>query len=267
MENTRAGTVWIWLAYLLIYPAVAIALVVYLGALASQILPGSILFIPDASNLVWVTLGTLDVIAMNIALYVVVTLVTLGLSANSIAREKQGKTWDALLLTGVDARHLVWGKWWATVRTLWKDYALVGMLRLGMVAWLIAATSSEFFFRPFLPGLSAGMAYLLVGGLVAVLYTVLDAMLTAALGLVAALADFRTGIAAVGALIIRVVMLFAPLAIPPLVFTQLEVHEASFYLEFWMVCLAINAGLVWLLLRGGQALAVRQQALPPAEKE
>jgi hypothetical protein len=263
MENTRAGSVWVGLAYLMTYPALLLSIVVYLSALASQIIPGSIVLTFDQNSIALVTVTLIYLIAMSIALYVVVTLVTLGLSSNSISREKQGKTWDALLLTGVDARQLVWGKWWATMRTFWKDIALVWMLRLSMIVWLIVVTDGEFIYRLVVPQFSPELAYLLVGAFMVAAYTLLDAMLTAALGQIAALADRRTGIVVFLALVIRLLTLFAPLVLPFLIYTHFEMHEASFYIGFWGFCLGVYIVLIWLLLRVGQWLATRQRALPP----
>jgi len=263
MENTRAGSVWVGLAYLMTYPALLLSVMMYLGTLASQIIPGSIVVTFDQNNIAYVTLIPIYMIAMSISLYVVVMLVTFGLSINSISREKQSKTWEALLLTGVDARQLVWGKWWATVRTLWKDYALVWLLRLGMIVWLIVVTDGEFFYRMVVPQLSPEMVYLLVTAFMVAIYTVLDAMLTAALGQMIALADRRTGAVVFLGLAIRLVMLLLQLVVPVMVFTKREVHEASFYMGFWGVCLLLYAAFIWGLLRLGQWLAVRQYALPP----
>jgi len=66
---------------------------------------------------------------------------TLGLSANSIGREQQANNWDMLVLTGVDARSIVRGKWWATVQHSWRPYVMLGILRGLLVVWLGATTS------------------------------------------------------------------------------------------------------------------------------
>jgi hypothetical protein len=219
----------------------------------------------DSGNIALITLILIYMIAMSISLYVVVMLVTFGLSMNSISREKQGKTWEALLLTGVDARQLVWGKWWATVRTLWKDYALVWLLRLGMIVWLIVVTDGEFYYRTVVPQFSPEMVYLLVTAFMVAVYTVLDAMLTAALGQIIALGDRRTGIVVFFGFAIRLFTLLFPVIVPMIVFTRREVHEASFYIGFWALCLLAYGAFIWVLLRIGQWLAVRQQALPPEE--
>src|SRR5215813_12287055 len=80
MENTRAGNLWVGLAYLMTYPAALFSILIYLGALASQIIPQSIVLSFDHDSLLLATGVLIFMIAMNIALYAVVSLVTFGLS-------------------------------------------------------------------------------------------------------------------------------------------------------------------------------------------
>ncbi|MCA0454105.1 MAG: hypothetical protein LCI00_09050 [Chloroflexi bacterium] len=70
---------------------------------------------------------------------------TTSLAANSIAREKEAQTWDLLVLTGVDARQIVRGKWWATVQQQIPQYWLLGLLRVGTVS-AIAISSVTFLY-------------------------------------------------------------------------------------------------------------------------
>jgi hypothetical protein len=60
---------------------------------------------------------------------------TLSLSANSIAREKQANNWDILVMTGINARQIIRGKWWATVRGMWRAYLLLAVLRAAVIIW------------------------------------------------------------------------------------------------------------------------------------
>jgi hypothetical protein len=60
----------------------------------------------------------------------------LAFSSNSIARERQQDSWDLLVLTGVDARQVVMGKWAATVRSLWPSFIRLGLLRACIVLFL-----------------------------------------------------------------------------------------------------------------------------------
>lgn len=72
-----------------------------------------------------------------------VQVTTLGMAADSIAREKRSGTWESLLLTGLDARQLVWGKWIAIVRLMWRDYLRLGLLRVGATVGIGALILTE----------------------------------------------------------------------------------------------------------------------------
>jgi len=62
---------------------------------------------------------------------------TISLAANSIAREKESQTWDMLVLTGIDARQIVRGKWSATIQRQLPHYLVLGILRMGATAVLV----------------------------------------------------------------------------------------------------------------------------------
>ncbi|HRF96278.1 MAG TPA: hypothetical protein PLZ51_13825, partial [Aggregatilineales bacterium] len=111
LEKSRSGRAWIILAVLMLLPGVLVTLyllaIVFFGLPIYHLNPNNNDFI---SNLVDV--GLVSLITMNVALYLIVILITLGLSNNSITRERKGQTWDVLVLTNVDARQVVLGKWW-----------------------------------------------------------------------------------------------------------------------------------------------------------
>jgi ABC-type Na+ efflux pump permease subunit len=219
----------------------------------------------DAINEVGLFL--LYVIGINLALYLVVSLVTMALAANSIRREKQGKTWDTLLLTGVNARQIVWGKWWATVCAMGWDHAVMGVIRLGPViciGLLIRLDFSPALRTSLQPPLTQAAYVALTIGLLAT-YTGLDALLSAALGIVAALARLEGLIAFMLALGARVAAAAAFLIfiIPPLIAMQNGLVTAVDSLLPALAGLPVGAALVWIALRLGQWLAVRQHATPP----
>jgi uncharacterized membrane protein (DUF485 family) len=74
---------------------------------------------------------------------------TLYVASSAVARDKhQGQRWEMLVLTGIDAHAIVFGKWWAVVQTLWREYLILGLLRtLGVVVW----ATTTYFARPMLP--------------------------------------------------------------------------------------------------------------------
>jgi hypothetical protein len=87
--------------------------------------------------------GILNILPVATAfiLHFVLMIQTLSLSANSVAREKQANNWDMLVLTGVDARQIIQGKWWATVRRMWPSYVFLSVLRAAVIIWFGASVS------------------------------------------------------------------------------------------------------------------------------
>lgn len=239
ISTSRAGRVWIGLALVLLVPA-AIATLIYLvvALIGTQVPPP---YIP-----IGLLAGVL--IIMNIALYIVVTLMTMGLAANSISREQTGKTWDTLLLTTLNVRQIIWGKWWATLRALWGDHALLGWLRLGLVAWIGTVAAAP----------QIDPLHLLAGLCMAVGYTVAEAGFSAALGLIAPLTEQSSMF--VIALLVRLVVM---VVIGLLIAFVMALHSSL------LMGLLIGLGLLVLLtvalLRLAEMLAVWQQAAPAAE--
>lgn len=191
IQRSRAGYLWIGLAALLMIPALLYALVYSGVTLAAALAPHE--------RLTWLLqdlrqfeAGIVVLLVMNVALYVVVTLITLGLAANSIQRERSGHTWDSLRLTNVGAGRIVLGKWVASLRALWGDHLMLGILRLGLAAFIAT------FVAPFFAGFNGEggerfIAFYPMLLLFALLYTATDAMLSAALGLLAALPQGAAG--------------------------------------------------------------------------
>lgn len=81
---------------------------------------------------------TYDRLRPLVALLLLVTLVnhlyvlahTIQLAVNTII-PRSGTEWDSIVITGIDSRRLIAGKWWALVRLTWRDYLLVGLMRIG----------------------------------------------------------------------------------------------------------------------------------------
>lgn len=194
IQRGRNGTFWIVLAALLVIPAIIGALVFSAFALAGINL--NITALPPWAASIEVLLQLLFValLVVNLSLYPVVTLITLGLSSNSIRREKVGHTWDVLRLTDIDGNALVFGKWWASLRALLGDQVMVTVLRMGLIAsylvfalpwfttqagYLAAPTNTTALFLALFPFTLA--------------YGVLDSALTAAFGVLATIPDDAEG--------------------------------------------------------------------------
>ncbi len=215
------------------------------------------------------------------------------IASSSIAREKRGLTWESLLLTGVDARQIVFGKWWATMRTLWRAYRSLLWLRFAVALWmgLSVGTSriSPFASQP-------ALLDVLLIGLVTAIFPLCYAAFAVTMGLLASLltgqeaAAYRLAtLLQFSAIFLSLCMILFTLALPladmepgvvslvPALFVTpldggmlallgLVANSESgtlYYLLGLVVCIAFYAGLTWGLLRGAQALAVHQRALPP----
>jgi hypothetical protein len=77
-----------------------------------------------------------SLIPLTLLIHFRTQLRTLAFASNTISREKRGGTWDILLLTPISAHQIVRGKWWATVRHVWREYLLLALLRAGSILWV-----------------------------------------------------------------------------------------------------------------------------------
>ncbi len=171
ITTSRSGRFWIFLAVLLLLPA-------FLSS--GLFLIEALLGVPISQNVIGASgreLLLLNLIVMNVALYVVMTLITMGLAANSISREQTGKTWETLLITTLNARQIVIGKWWATLRALWGDHIMLAVLRVGMVSYI----ALEFKFDSVDNRLQ--LEFLLVAIILVLAYTAAEEAFSAAIGL------------------------------------------------------------------------------------
>lgn len=110
-----------------------------------------------------------------------------------VGRERTSTwNWEAFVLTGIDARTTIIGKWKAVLRSLWQEFLLLGLLRAVVfpVAMMLHRIHSEYpFMRPgqyslgeFVPPLPR----LLFGLVAVVLLTLAQLPLMAAIGVLAA---------------------------------------------------------------------------------
>lgn len=202
---------WRWLARSVTLLAVMLALILYGGELAGALLQRDPTPIGERFGV-----GVALLMVFTLALHFALMFRALALGANSIARERQGQTWDMLVLTGIDARQIVLGKWWATVRQLWRQYALLAVLRAGVIVWMAASTSrlitfiyvssSSYYLGTASFSLPAPLDLLLAGVIVFAL-TLANLAFTAAVG-VSASGEARSGaLALVRAIFMRAALL------------------------------------------------------------
>lgn len=263
IEQSRSGRGWIALAVLMLVPAMLSSLVYFIGGVIGwEGLP--IVPVVDGGPIGWgFAVGWLLMMTMNVALYMVVILVTLGLSANSITRERAGKTWDSLLLTNMDARRIVLGKWWASVIAMWGDHFMIGLLRLGMIAWVIVSYDRVFSLPPAPLHLPVGLSYVPLLTLIVCAYTALDATFTTALGVAIPLTAWPGTL--VAAVVLAVRALATGLAVVWLL-RMIDMIRLEGGFGFVLVGLAGLFGFLLLTgaaLRVAMAFAVRANVSPP----
>ncbi len=217
------------------------------------------------------------------------------IASTSIAREKQGRTWEDLLLTGVDARRIVYGKWWATTRTLWQGYRPLLLLRFAIALWIgassgVARLSTLYNYAPPL------LNHVIIGAAAAI-FPLCYAAFAATVGLVASLLvrnettayrlasllHFSTIVISLSLVLVSLTLPFTTYEpgvaalIPALFVTPLDggmlaligivagdLTASTFYMLGLLLCIALYIGLTWVILRATQSLAVRQRALPPS---
>jgi hypothetical protein len=123
-------------------------------------------------------------VAVTVIWHFVLMFRTLILAANSISREKQKQTWETLVLTGIDARQIVRGKWWATVQKQWPQYILLAILRVGGVIWFAYSQGVPFRYYQGAIVLLPGVLEIMLAGVFIALFTLMNLLFTAACGII-----------------------------------------------------------------------------------
>lgn len=252
IQTSRSGRAWIALAVVMLLPGLLTSLVTVALAVF-QFDATEDTFFNEGIPFLLAQLGAASLVVMNIALYIVLMLITLGLAAQSITREKTNRTWDVLLLTNVDARQMVLGKWWASLVALWGDHMMLFVVRMGVIGLIM--TSDPFDFN---------LPYLVVMGVSLFAFTVMDAALTIALAIASSLAGVVASVAVPVVLMFRfVMMLVAMIGFP--VFT-LIMYNASFlsFIAVGITVLLAMVAITWGALAVAQTLAVRGDQVSPA---
>ncbi len=189
-----------------------------------------------------IALTLLDIGAQtrNMAIYVIwiVHIITaaraISAGANAISREHVGKTWDALVMTGVNTRQILIGKWLGVLHRVAPWMLALGAVRLLMIPVFMIAMMNRFVYfasggRYFYGGYSSmpisWVGWAAVAAVVfTVILTVLEVMACTAIGL-AASAMMRKGWTA---MIMAFCIRFAPVVLFG-AFTRYEVATGAAY--------------------------------------
>lgn len=204
----------------------------------------------------------------------------------AVAREKRARTWESLLLTTIDARQIVLGKWWATVQTTFHLYGWLLLWRGAVGLWLVATTQNApamalfgagllIAYPSFNIGIAAALGILAstVAGkegaahrlAVGLHFSIIAGGVLAALGLIA-LSPLDNSMLWTSALSLAS---FAPLDGGMLLFNQMLSTSAfllpgpAVYALSATLFIAFGLALIYGILLAAQRIAVWQRALPP----
>jgi hypothetical protein len=193
-------------------------------------------FSGDFYNSVMVTLNLL--IIGNAIVYLVVVLKALSTANDSTYRERRDKTWELLMLTGVSNWRVVFGKWLGVMRHLIRDFAWLYLLRLGTFLWFIAQmnlyrdhndclyayysscsdpinlSNVNFLHEALLPALLLMLAF-----------TVLELMVSTAIGMSTAFFNWKSRTASGAAMLIRIALGAGVPLLLFFIFSQIEYNQ------------------------------------------
>jgi len=256
IENSRSGVGWIAAALVMLAPALLTSLALFVIGAMSQWSAIDQLINHENPLLQGISrIGLIAFITMNIALYIVVMLVTMGLSSTSINREISNHTWPVLVLTHVNARQIVWGKWWASLQALWGDHIMLAILRLGIAGWLIVIYWRDIPSGQF--GLPPGATHVAAMTILLVAFTVIDAMFTTAMGVAIPLTTLP------GSIIVTLVFGIRAVATVSALWFANEIKNAMVHGRPYMVLALFGLGCflfaTWLALKIAEYIAIRGQ--------
>lgn len=169
------------------------------------------------------------VVLWIVILHIKLTFKTLGLSTSSITREREFNNWDLLLLTGIDARTILRGKWWASVQHMWRNYVVLGGLQALMTIWAIGKSDFSMFYT-FQLNMNGGETAFRLFGLSVIVTVFVDFIsllnlgLTAACGLLAASDYANKNVALILSIGIRLFTILSITIIPIAIADHLRLH-------------------------------------------
>lgn len=200
-KKPRRRQIWRVIIAISLFSSLSIFAVELLGAIFGFELAD---FPQNAAIVVFVVLYLLPVYVLVPAttmIHVLLLYRTNAVAVNAIAREKSDNAWEMLILTGVNARQIVLGKWWATVRYVLRDYWLLAGLRVGLVIWLgLGITRTGYLLPPPLPfevgrhQFDPNPVAILLSTASILLLTIASPFVTASFGLLSGLLSWRIGV-------------------------------------------------------------------------
>ncbi len=151
-------------------------------------------------------------------------LQTISISADSIVREKLNQAGDMAGISGVNARQIVWGKWWVTVQGLLPRYLLLGILRVGATAAVGMGVAAMSFLSPYYNNGYVQLPHpitIMVASVLAIVLTVANLGFSAACGMMSSAISKRSARATVLGFAIQIIFSLVAAIILIFVFNRL----------------------------------------------
>ncbi|MEP6985985.1 MAG: hypothetical protein ABI970_10320 [Chloroflexota bacterium] len=179
-----------WINRTVMWLAIALSLIHFLGLLVAS------LTLRDPSPITRLLNPLPNLLLLFASFYhLYLMFQTIVLSSNSITREKEFQTWELLVLTGINARQIVRGKWWATVQRQVPYYLRLAVLRIGATAALAISFAAIFSYRSNYYQSQFQLPHpltLVIAALLAVAFTFANLALSAACGVMGSAVSKRS---------------------------------------------------------------------------
>ncbi len=253
LENNRSNTLAIVLAVLMLAPGALLSLGAFLLALFN-VYVGDWALVEALESMPVLLVALASNVVMNIALYFVLMLIALGLAYNSISREKTGRTWDILRLTNVDARTVVWGKWWASLLALWGDHLMIVVLRVGLACVVVL----------YAPDGVGGLVVVLAIALIVAAFTFVDVAFTVSLAIASSLSGTASPVTGLVVLAVRFAGIFAVIAVYFWMILLILRGDVTAFCVVGLMLTLVFGLLTWVTLSLARVLAVRGALVSPA---
>jgi hypothetical protein len=156
-------------------------------------------------------------VIFNAIVYLVVVLKSVATANDSTYRERRGKTWELLMLTGVSNWRVVFGKWLGVMKSLLRDYLWLYTIRIGTLLWFVVQQNLYRSFdgclygygwsdcaTPTLADVNFGHQFLLHACLLMLGFSVLELMASTAIGMSTAFFNWKAQTANGAAMLIRI---------------------------------------------------------------
>ncbi|MBA3869756.1 MAG: hypothetical protein H0X30_11470 [Anaerolineae bacterium] len=199
------------------------------------------------------SLGALSVLLIVFTVYYHFYLMfqTIALTANSITREKEAQTWELVVLTGINARQIVRGKWWATVQRQFSRYLLLGVMRAGATAAIGISVTASFYNASSSNNGTLQLPHamtILISSCFGILFTIANLGFSAACGVMGSAVSRRSSIAILRGFVLQIVITVVPalflsvIFLPYLSTSQPTFIDSALQAIIWGIASAVDNG-------------------------